>query len=270
SHAFDAEAWRWLVRPHPLRPLLGAAGQATLSTLLTLALALPLAWRHHARRIPWSRAALAFHAAPFVLPVFVIVQGVRAVLGPHGWLHGVTGLDALAFLGPLGAVVVAYVLFEVVPLTQIFDYVEWPVIVLLGSMIPISEAVESSGGSELVAGTIVELSGTLPTAALLSLLMVITMTLSDVLNNVATALIAAPIAVDIAERLGANPDAFLMGVAVAASCAFLTPIGHKNNTIILGPGGYRFGDYWRLGLPLELLVLAIGIPTLLAVWPLYP
>jgi di/tricarboxylate transporter len=102
----------------------------------------------------------------------------------------------------------------------------------------------------------------------LTILMVVTMTLSDVLNNVATALIVAPIGVDIAQRLDANPDTFLMGVAVAASCAFLTPIGHKNNTIILGPGGYQFGDYWRMGLPLEVIVLLVGIPMILWVWPL--
>jgi len=100
------------------------------------------------------------------------------------------------------------------------------------------------------------------------MLMIVTMTLSDVLNNVATALIAAPIAVDIAQRLEVNPDTFLMGVAVAASCAFLTPIGHKNNTIIMGPGGYRFGDYWRMGLPLEILVMIVSVPMLLLVWPL--
>jgi len=94
------------------------------------------------------------------------------------------------------------------------------------------------------------------------------MTLSDVLNNTATAVIAAPVALDVAERLGANPDPFLMAVAVAASCAFLTPIGHKNNTLILGPGGYRFGDYWRMGLPLEILIVAVAIPTILVVWPL--
>jgi len=97
----------------------------------------------------------------------------------------------------------------------------------------------------------------------------VTMTLSDVLNNVATALIAAPIALDVAQRLGANPDPFLMAVAVAASCAFLTPIGHKNNTIIMGPGGYHFGDYWRMGLPLEILVVAVGAPAILLFWPLY-
>jgi di/tricarboxylate transporter len=98
--------------------------------------------------------------------------------------------------------------------------------------------------------------------------MVVTMTLSDVLNNVATALIAAPIALDVALRLHVNPDPFLMAVAVAASCAFLTPIGHKNNTLIMGPGGYAFGDYWRMGLPLEILVVITAVPMILLVWPL--
>jgi di/tricarboxylate transporter len=88
------------------------------------------------------------------------------------------------------------------------------------------------------------------------------------MNNVATVVIAAPVALDISERLGTNPDPFLMGVAVAASCAFLTPIGHKNNTLILGPGGYDFGDYWRMGLPLELLIVAVATPMILWVWPL--
>ena len=88
------------------------------------------------------------------------------------------------------------------------------------------------------------------------------------LNNVATALIAAPIALDVALRLQVNPDPFLMAVAVAASCAFLTPIGHKNNTLIMGPGGYAFGDYWRMGLPLEILVVVTAIPMILLVWPL--
>ena len=95
------------------------------------------------------------------------------------------------------------------------------------------------------------------------IIMVVTMTLSDVLNNVATALIAAPIAVNVATALNVSPDPFLMAVAVAASCAFLTPIGHKNNTIIMGPGGYQFGDYWRMGLPLELIVVVVGVPAVL-------
>jgi di/tricarboxylate transporter len=168
----------------------------------------------------------------------------------------------------LAAVVVAYVLLRIVPLSQVYSSVEWPVIVLLGSMIPIGAALEKSGGTTLVANAIVDWTAGWPTVAVLTILMLVTMTLSDVLNNVATALIAAPIAIDIATRLDANPDSFLMAVAVAASCAFLTPIGHKNNTIVMGPGGYKFGDYWRMGLPLEILVVLVGIPMILFVWPL--
>ncbi len=168
----------------------------------------------------------------------------------------------------LAAVVIIYVILRIVPLSQVYDSVEWPVIVLLGSMIPIGAALETSGGTTLVANAIVNWTTGLPTVAVLTILMLVTMTLSDVLNNVATALIAAPIGVDIATRLDANPDAFLMAVAVAASCAFLTPIGHKNNTIIMGPGGYKFGDYWRMGLPLEILVVLVSIPMILLVWPL--
>jgi di/tricarboxylate transporter len=160
------------------------------------------------------------------------------------------------------------VLMNIVPLRQIYDSVEWPVIVLLGSMIPIGGALEASGGTTLLAGGLLNLAAGASPAVILARLIIITMTLSDVMNNVATAVIAAPIALDISGRLGVSPDPFLMGVAVAASCAFLTPIGHKNNTLILGPGGYRFGDYWRMGLPLEILIVAVSVPTILVVWPL--
>ena len=112
------------------------------------------------------------------------------------------------------------------------------------------------------------MSAGLSPVIVLGLLVVVTMTLSDVMNNTATAVIAAPIAVEIAERLGVNSDPFLMGVAVAASCAFLTPIGHKNNTLVMGPGGYRFGDYWRMGLPLEILIVVVSVPALVFFWPL--
>lgn len=176
-----------------------------------------------------------------------------------GWLY-----LPMALMG----VVVAYVLFKILPLSQIYKSVEWPVIVLLACLIPISSALESSGGTQLVAQTIIDLTQGLSPVIVLIILMLITMTLSDILNNVATALIAAPISVDIAQQLNVNPDPFLMAVAVAASCAFLTPIGHKNNTIIMGPGGYSFGDYWRMGLPLEILVVLVGVPMILFVWPL--
>ena len=168
----------------------------------------------------------------------------------------------------LGCVAALMVLLNIVPLREVYDSIEWPVIVLLGSMIPLGAALQTIGGTALIADTIVNMSAGFSPTAVLVLLIVVTMTLSDVMNNTATAVIAAPIAVDIAARLGVNPDTFLMGVAVAASSAFLTPIGHKNNTLILGPGGYRFGDYWRMGLPLEILVVVISVPAILYFWPL--
>jgi di/tricarboxylate transporter len=160
------------------------------------------------------------------------------------------------------------VFLNIVPLREVYESVEWPVIVLLGSMIPIGGALQATEGTTLIANGILGISAGLSPAFVLLLLVVATMTLSDVMNNTATAVIAAPIAVEIADRLDVSPDPFLMGVAVAASCAFLTPIGHKNNTLIMGPGGYRFGDYWRMGLPLEILIVAVSVPTILAVWPL--
>ena len=168
----------------------------------------------------------------------------------------------------LGIAVVLMVLTGIMPLRQLYESVEWSVIVLLGSMIPIGIALEASGGTALIASGIVNTAADLSPAAVMVILMIVTMTLSDVMNNVATAVIAAPIGFNIANTLGVNPDPFLMCVAVAASCAFLTPIGHKNNTLIMGPGGYRFGDYWRMGLPLEILVIVIGAPMILWVWPL--
>ncbi len=168
----------------------------------------------------------------------------------------------------LAGAAAAMIFLQIVPVREIYEQVEWPVIVLLGSMIPIGAALESTGGTSLIAHGIVTLSaGGSPTVVLV-LLMVITMTLSDVMNNTATAVVAAPIALEISSRLGVSPDPFLMAVAVAASCAFLTPIGHKNNTLIMGPGGYGFGDYWRMGLPLEILIIAVGVPMILLVWPL--
>ncbi|MFZ2099792.1 MAG: SLC13 family permease [Oricola sp.] len=168
----------------------------------------------------------------------------------------------------LGLVVVSYVLMGLLSGTEVYEAVDWRVIVLLGSLIPLGFALEDSGGTRLIAETIVANTHGAPVWVVLAVLMVVTMTLSDFLNNVATALIAAPIGLGVARAFDVNPDPFLIGVAVAASCAFLTPIGHKNNTIIMGPGGYRFGDYWRMGIFLELLVLAIAIPVILLVWPL--
>ncbi|UOA14103.1 MULTISPECIES: SLC13 family permease [Sulfitobacter] len=168
----------------------------------------------------------------------------------------------------LGIVVVGYVLAKIVPLSELYTHIEWPVIVLLGSMIPLGAALETSGGTELIAGALVGLTEGLPAWVVLTVLMVVTMSLSDVLNNTATTIVAAPVGIQMAQSLGVSPDPFLMAVAVAASSAFLTPIGHKNNTLILGPGGYSFGDYWRMGLPLEIIVVAVSIPAILVFWPL--
>lgn len=176
------------------------------------------------------------------------------------------GLIALPIA--LGLVVIAYVLLRIIPLQELYTHVEWPVVVLLGSMIPLGQALETSGGTSLIADSLIWATGGWPAWAILTALMVVTMTLSDVLNNTATAIVAAPIGIQMAKGLDVSPDPFLMAVAVAASAAFLTPIGHKNNTLILGPGGYRFGDYWRMGLPLELLIIAVSIPSILLFWPL--
>ncbi len=191
---------------------------------------------------------------------------------------GAIGLFALAVLAAslgmmdlpiaLGLVVVGYVVMKIVPLSEIYTFIEWPVVVLLGSMIPLGMALQSSGGTDLIAQLLLSLTEGLPIWVILTLLMVVTMTLSDILNNTTTAIVAAPVGIQMAGSLGASPDPFLMAVAVAASAAFLTPIGHKNNTLVLGPGGYRFGDYWRMGLPLELLIVVVAIPAILFFWPL--
>lgn len=168
----------------------------------------------------------------------------------------------------LGLVVVGYALTKILPVKEIYSHIEWPVVVLLGSMIPLGVALETAGGTELIADALLSRTEGFPAWAVLAILMVVTMTLSDVLNNTATTIVAAPIAIEMARTLGVSPDPFLMAVAIAASSAFLTPIGHKNNTLILGPGGYKFGDYWRMGLPLEGLVIAVAIPSILVFWPL--
>ncbi len=165
--------------------------------------------------------------------------------------------------------VLLFMLLRVVPLRRLYQAIDWPVIVLLGAMIPVAIAMETSGAADLLARTLLDsLAQGRPVIALI-LIMVVTMTLSDFMNNAATAAVMCPISISTAVQLGTNADTFLMAVAIGASCAFLTPIGHQNNTLILGPGGFRFGDYWRLGLPMEVLVLTIGVPVLLAVWPLY-
>jgi di/tricarboxylate transporter len=164
--------------------------------------------------------------------------------------------------------VTVLVLGEVIRLDEVYTAIDWRVIVLLGAMIPVGDAVAATGGSEVVANAILSVASGLSPFWVLALLFVSTMLITDVLNNNATALLMAPIAITLAERLQVNPDAFLMGVAIACSCAFLTPIGHQSATIVMAPGGYKFGDYWRMGLPLAIIVALVALPLLVIVWPL--
>jgi di/tricarboxylate transporter len=177
-------------------------------------------------------------------------------------------LGVLSLPVALGAAALVMILVGLVPVREMYDHIDWPVVVLLGAMIPVGQALEVTGTTRLIASSLVSISSGFHPAVLLAVILIVTMTLSDVINNAATAVVMAPIAVTIAQQLGVNPDAFLMAVAIGASSAFLTPIGHQNNALILGPGGYRFGDYWRMGLPLEILIVLVAIPMLLVVWPL--
>jgi di/tricarboxylate transporter len=164
--------------------------------------------------------------------------------------------------------VLATMALRTLPLRSVYEAIDWPVVVLLGALIPVAAAMESTGTADLIARILLEEVARGHVIMGLVVVLVVTMTLSDLMNNAATAAVMCPIAIGTASQLGVSPDPFLMAVAVGASCAFLTPIGHQNNTLILGPGGFRFGDYWRLGLPLELLVVAVSVPMLLWVWPL--
>ena len=193
--------------------------------------------------------------AKFAIALFVIA----IVAVSLGWL---------AMPVALGLVVIGYVLGHVLSAEELYDHIDWPVIVLLAALIPLGLAMETTGAADLVADLLARATaGQAPWVAL-TVLLVATMCISDVLNNNATAILAAPVGLSLAERTGTNPDTYLMAVAIGASCAFLTPIGHQNNTIVMGPGGYRFGDYWRMGLPLEIIVTVVAVPLLLVVWPL--
>lgn len=192
-----------------------------------------------------------------MLALFIMVLAVTGAA---------TGLIPTAISFALG--VLAYMALNIVPLQSAYDAVDWSVIVLLGALIPVASVTASTGAADLLAKALLDNFAQGHPVVALGLILVITMSLSDFMNNAATAAVMCPIAISTASQLGVNPDSFLMSVAIGASCAFLTPIGHQNNTLILGPGGFRFGDYWKMGLPLELLVVAISLPLLLMVWPL--
>jgi di/tricarboxylate transporter len=171
---------------------------------------------------------------------------------------------AIAFFGAG----VLLVLFGSLTLREAYETIDWPILVMLGALIPVSEAIRTTGGTDLIAAWLSSIANMLPPTGALVLIMVAAMAVTPFLNNAATVLVMAPIAASFATQLGFRPDAFLMAVAIGAACDFLTPIGHQCNTLAMGPGGYRFGDYWRLGLPLSVLVVVVGIPLIMLVWPL--
>ena len=200
-------------------------------------------------RLPQSRRAIG---AGLIMGLAIALAAFRILPAPAAFTLGV----------------LAMAVTQIIPPRDLYRAVDWPIIILLAALIPVAGAMASTGAAALLADTLLNrVAGGAPVLAL-ALVLVVTMTLSDFMNNAATAAVMCPIALSISQQLGVNPDAFLMAVAIGASCAFLTPIGHQNNTLILGPGGLRFGDYWRLGLPMEILVVAVSLPLLLAVWPL--
>ena len=176
-----------------------------------------------------------------------------------GWLPA-----AVSF----AAAVLASMALRTVSPRAVYEAVDWPVVVLLAALLPVAGAMQATGAAELIARLLLEGLANGDAIIGLAVILVTTIVLTDLMNNAATAAVMAPIGLGAALQLGVNPDTFLMAVALGSSCAFLTPIGHQNNTLILGPGGFRFGDYWRMGLPLDLIVIVLGIPVLLWAWPL--
>jgi di/tricarboxylate transporter len=208
---------------------------------------LPLA----ARSMPLGRSRRGFLAvAILVLAMAMVTAGIVPV--------------QIGFFGAATFIL----LLRLIPLREAYEVVEWPILILLGALIPVSEAVRSTGGTELIAGWLSVAADALPPLGALALILVAAMAVTPFLNNAATVLVMAPIAASFAGKLGLNPDPFLMAVAIGAACDFLTPIGHQCNTLVMGPGGYRFGDYARLGLPLSLLVIVLGTALTALVWPL--
>lgn len=179
-----------------------------------------------------------------------------------------TTFNLLSFPIALSLAVCGMIFTNIIPAREIYDDVDWSVVVLLGAMIPVGQAMQQTGTTDVLASGLGNLVQAYDPAIALTVIMILTILLTNVINNAATAVVMAPVAIDLATKLNVSQDCFLMAVAVGASCAFLTPIGHQNNALVMGPGGYKFGDFWRMGLPLEFVVVIVAIPMLLWVWPL--
>lgn len=196
----------------------------------------------------------------------------RKLLVPLGILAlaiGASSLELVPVAIAFTAAAVALILFGLVSLKEAYGAVEWPILVLLGCLIPIGEAVDHTGTAKLIASSVASSATVLPSYAVLAMVLAATMLMTPILHHAAAVLVMGPIAASLAQQLGYKIDPFLMAVAVGAGSDFLSPIGHQSNTLVMGLGGYRFGDYWKLGLPLSLLVVFLGVPLIMLVWPLH-
>ena len=179
-----------------------------------------------------------------------------------------TSLGVLSIQISFVAAVAVLLITRFLSLEAAYQAVDWPVVILLGAMIPVGEALETTGGAARIAMLLTDLGNAMPSWAMLGIMLVSTMLLSSIINNAAAVILMAPIGIGVAGTLGASTDPFIMAVAVGGSAAFLSPIGHQSNTIVMGPGGYRFGDYFKMGLPLVVVIVAVAIPLLLWAWPM--
>lgn len=212
------------------------------------------------RLLPLAERGLQFATGRRgLLPVLVLIAAMALVA---------TGLLPVAFAFVAAAVTV--VLLKTITLREAYDAIEWPILVMLGALIPVSDSLRTTGGTDVLAGWLAAIADALPPAGTLTLIMVAAMAVTPFLNNAATVLVMGPIAATFAKSLGLSPDPFLMAVAIGAACDFLTPIGHQSNTLVMGAGGYRFTDYWKLGLPLSVYVVIVGVPLIAWFWPLVP
>lgn len=217
-----------------------------LPTLLAVLGCLPLA----ERKIDLSRPTRVW------LPVVIVVAAMT-----------LAGSGAVPVAAAFFGAAITMVATGALKLTDAYERVEWPILVLIGCLIPISDALQRTGGTDLIAGWLASWVTALPPLGAVAAMLLVAMAITPFLNNTATVLVLAPIAATLANRLQANPDPFLMAVAVGAACDFLTPVGHQCNTLVMGPGGYRFADYWHLGLPLSVMVAILAPPLILLLWP---
>ncbi len=208
--------------------------------------------------LPLAERDLRVAPARYLIHSLAIFIGAVACVA-LGWLTAPVAFAGAALL---------MVLCGLLPVANAFRAIDGPILVLLGAMIPVAQALESSGGAELIAAQLFRLAHWLAPQGAVVVILILTMFLSDLVNNAAAAVLMAPLAMGVAREFGVSADPFLMSVAVGASSAFLTPIGHQSNALVMGPGGYRFGDYWRVGLVLEIVILLVGVPLILWYWPL--